>query len=176
MLRLFETIWAAKTSTRCSRACWSGQGSTRSLTNPWARASLADKGMPVNSILALSFGLKLRASGTPGVLQKTPNLTPGVEKAACWEATTRSQLAASWHPAAAASPYTSAIVGTLSSLRLKQSRVNSENTCSWSWRPASAVNSFKLWPFHPNHEKKFLNRTRLKRFIEKSRTNRPRKH
>jgi hypothetical protein len=44
-------------------------------------------------------------------VQNTPHLTPGVEKDDLVVAMTRSQLATSWQPAAAASPLTTAITG-----------------------------------------------------------------
>lgn len=53
----------------------------------------------------------LRERATIGVEQKRPISTPGVAKRACDEATARSQLATSWHPAAVAVPWTSAITG-----------------------------------------------------------------
>jgi hypothetical protein len=38
-------------------------------------------------------------------VQNIPNLTPGVENVALFEAIIKSQLAASWQPPAAASPF-----------------------------------------------------------------------
>ena len=46
-----------------------------------------------------------------GVVQKRPILTPGVAKLADSAATTRSQAATSWQPAAVARPCTRAITG-----------------------------------------------------------------
>jgi hypothetical protein len=50
----------------------------------------------------------LRDSATIGVEQNSPISTPGVAKVAAYDATARSQLATSWHPAAVAMPCTAA--------------------------------------------------------------------
>ena len=50
-------------------------------------------------------------SGTMGVVQNSPMLTPGVAKVASSAATARSHEATSWQPAAVASPCTRAITG-----------------------------------------------------------------
>ena len=52
-----------------------------------------------------------RTSGTMGVVQKRPILTPGVANVASSAATARSQAATSWQPAAVAIPCTRAITG-----------------------------------------------------------------
>ena len=46
-----------------------------------------------------------RLKATIGVEQNSPILTPGVANRASSEATTRSQVAASWQPAAVATPW-----------------------------------------------------------------------
>lgn len=46
-----------------------------------------------------------------GVEQNSPMCTPGVLNCAVAAATARSQLATSWHPAAVATPATSAMTG-----------------------------------------------------------------
>ena len=78
---------------RASRACW------------------AEIGAPVRSISIAALGGIDRTSGTIGVVQNRPILTPGVEKVAPSAATARSQLATSWQPAASAGPWTRAITG-----------------------------------------------------------------
>ena len=52
-----------------------------------------------------------RVSATIGVVQKSPILTPGVANHASSAATARSHVATSWHPAAVARPWTSAMTG-----------------------------------------------------------------
>ena len=52
-----------------------------------------------------------RERATIGVEQNSPMRTPGVANRASSEATTRSQVAASWHPAAVAVAWTCAITG-----------------------------------------------------------------
>jgi hypothetical protein len=59
----------------------------------------------------LFFWPTARERATIGVEQKRPILTPGVAKRAPSEATTRSQVAASWQPAAVATPWTWAMTG-----------------------------------------------------------------
>jgi hypothetical protein len=53
----------------------------------------------------------LRESATMGVEQNKPICTPGVQNFAAVEATARSQVATSWHPAAVAVASTAAITG-----------------------------------------------------------------
>jgi hypothetical protein len=66
---------------------------------------------PSSSISMACFGATLRDRATIGVEQKSPMLTPGVQKRASDEATARSQEATSWQPAAVASPCTAATTG-----------------------------------------------------------------
>ena len=54
---------------------------------------------------------RLRDSGTAGVEQNRPRLTPDTAKRASSAATARSQAATSWQPAAVANPCTRAITG-----------------------------------------------------------------
>src|SRR3984893_14103524 len=76
-----------------------------------ARAGVAEMGSPVNSIAIPCLRGILRDSATIGVEQNRPMSTPGVAKLAASEATARSQLATSWHPAAVATPWTAATTG-----------------------------------------------------------------
>ena len=66
---------------------------------------------PVSSISIARLRGTLRDSGTIGVEQNSPMLTPGVDRRAVSAATARSQVATSWHPAAVATPWTLAITG-----------------------------------------------------------------
>ncbi len=66
---------------------------------------------PVTSISNASLRPTLRASATPGVVQKRPTLMPETPKRAPSTATARSQVATSWHPAAVATPWTRAMTG-----------------------------------------------------------------
>ena len=65
----------------------------------------------MRSISIIFFLLRFLETATIGVEQNKPIFTPGVIKAACSDATAKSQLATNWHPAAAAIPQTSAITG-----------------------------------------------------------------
>ncbi len=68
-------------------------------------------GSPVSSICSARLRPTARVSGTMGVEQKSPIFTPGVAKVASSAATTRSQEATSWQPAAVATPCTLAMTG-----------------------------------------------------------------
>src|SRR5260221_9250766 len=57
---------------------------------------------PVSSISMACLRGTLRDSATIGVEQNNPMCTPGVAKLAVVDATARSQVATSWHPAAVA--------------------------------------------------------------------------
>ena len=74
------------------------------LTKPHSAACAASIILPVSSISRARFLPMLRVSATIGVLQNRPILTPGVAKRDVSEATARSQVATSWHPAAVATP------------------------------------------------------------------------
>ena len=76
-----------------------------------SRAVVAETGSPVSSISIACLRGTLRDSATIGVEQNSPISTPGVAKLAASEATARSQLATSWHPAAVAMPWTAATTG-----------------------------------------------------------------
>ena len=67
--------------------------------------------LPVSSISIACLRATLRVSATMGVEQNRPMSTPGVANRASDEATARSQLATSWHPAAVATPLTAAMTG-----------------------------------------------------------------
>ena len=80
---------------------------------------------PKSSISIAALRERLRVSATIGVEQKREiSVTPGVAKRASWLATARSQVAASWQPAAVAIPFTAAITGfgerTIDSIILEQ--------------------------------------------------------
>jgi hypothetical protein len=74
-------------------------------------ASSADVISPVSSISIACLRDTLRDSATIGVEQNNPMSTPGVANFAAVDATARSQLATSWHPAAVATPCTAAMTG-----------------------------------------------------------------
>src|SRR5580692_3438414 len=76
-----------------------------------SRAVVAETGSPVSSISIACLRGTLRDSATIGVEQNSPISTPGVAKVAVFDATARSQLATSWHPAAVATPWTAAMTG-----------------------------------------------------------------
>ena len=81
------------------------------MTKPCSAASLAEMGVPVNSISMAFLDLTARETATPGVVQNNPIWTPGVAKEAVSAAMARSQEATSWQPAAVAKPCTCAITG-----------------------------------------------------------------
>ena len=66
---------------------------------------------PVKSISSTCFREIVRLTGTIGVEQNSPMLTPGVAKRASSDAIARSHAATSWQPAAVATPCTFAITG-----------------------------------------------------------------
>ena len=74
------------------------------LTRPTSRARAAERNSPVVSISKATAGGTLRVSATMGVEQKRPIFTPLTPKRASSSATTMSQEAASWQPAAVAMP------------------------------------------------------------------------
>ena len=67
---------------------------------------------PVSSISIANLAGTLRSSGTLGVEQNRPRLTPLTANLASVDATARSHCATSWQPAAVAMPCTRAITGT----------------------------------------------------------------
>jgi hypothetical protein len=81
------------------------------LTSPISAARGAEIMSPVSSISFACLLERLRDRATIGVEQNRPIFTPGVLKRAVSPAMARSQLATSWHPAAVATPATSAITG-----------------------------------------------------------------
>ncbi|MND00944.1 hypothetical protein D3C83_197370 [compost metagenome] len=66
-----------------------------------------------------------RPTPTAGVEQNTPILTPGSAKVAFLDATARSHIDTSWHPAAVAMPCTRAITGWGSLVRSTIIRLHS---------------------------------------------------
>ena len=66
---------------------------------------------PVNNISSARLRPIARCTGTIGVEQNSPMLTPGVANRASSDATARSHAATSWQPAAVATPCTFAITG-----------------------------------------------------------------
>ena len=90
--------------------------------------SVPEMGAAVMSISRAARGGITRTSGIMGVVQKRPILTPGVAKAACSEATARSQDATNWQPAAVASPCTRAITGCSSRRRPSITRLHSSKS------------------------------------------------
>jgi hypothetical protein len=73
----------------------SASAATTRLTRPISRARAAEIMSPVKSISIASLRATLRDSATIGVEQKSPILTPGVQKPAVSAAIARSQLATS---------------------------------------------------------------------------------
>ncbi len=71
-----------------------------------------------------------RESGTIGVEQNKPILTPGVANRAVSAATARSHDATSWHPAAVATPCTRAMTGWGMAWMVSIISVQAENS-SW---------------------------------------------
>ena len=71
----------------------------------------------------------LRSSGTLGVEQNRPKLTPLTAKLASVDATARSHCATSWQPAAVAMPCTRAITGTGSFWMASIMRLHCANSC-----------------------------------------------
>ena len=89
----------------------SSASGTALFTNPISTARGAAIISPVNSISIACLWLTLRDKATMGVEQNSPICTPGVPKRAPSSATAKSQVATNWHPAAVATPRTSAITG-----------------------------------------------------------------
>src|SRR5579883_2077243 len=96
-------------------------------TRPAASASGAEMGSPVSSISMAFFWPTARLKATIGVEQNSPILTPGVAKRASSAATTRSQVATSWQPAAVAIPCTWAMTGWGMACTVSISSVHLEN-------------------------------------------------
>ncbi len=101
--------------------------------------------------MACFFGATLRDSATMGDEQNSPIFTPGVANVASADATARSQLATSWHPAAEAAPCTHAITGCgrattdiIMVLHWSHSAVKKARPPSASLR--RAVSSLRSWP------------------------------
>ena len=83
---------------------------------------------PVRSISIAFLAGIARQTATAGVEQNRPILTPGVANFASSPATTRSQLATSWQPAAVARPWTAAMTGRGKSRIASITSVQSENS------------------------------------------------
>ena len=79
-------------------------GTTR-FTRPTRSASTAEMASPVSSI-STAFLVSRREQGHGRGRTEQADLTPGVANVASSAATTRSQVAANWHPAAVAIPCT----------------------------------------------------------------------
>ena len=69
----------------------------------------------MNNISSARLRPIVRATGTIGVEQNSPMLTPGVANRASSDAIARSHAATSWQPAAVATPCTLAMTGCGSS-------------------------------------------------------------
>ena len=95
---------------RPTAASSSAAGTTR-LTRPQSSAVAASIVSPVSSICIARLRPTARETGTIGVEQNSPILTPGVPNRAPSAATARSHAATSWQPAAVAIPCTFAITG-----------------------------------------------------------------
>src|SRR5882724_5279642 len=104
---LCATILRASLSTSAS----SPAGGATRFTRPQASAVFASIRSPVKSISRACLRARLRATPTPGVVQKIPLLIPGSANCATSLATARSHMATSWQPAATATPCTRAITG-----------------------------------------------------------------
>mmetsp|Transcript_46865 Transcript_46865/g.100925 ORF Transcript_46865/g.100925 Transcript_46865/m.100925 type:complete len:218 (+) Transcript_46865:1160-1813(+) len=100
------------------------------LARPAARACSAVRSRPVKSMSAAVFRFAALVTATEGVPQKKPILTPGVPNRAPGAATTMSQLAANWQPAAKAHPCTAATVGTGHRTTIFITSEQSKNICS----------------------------------------------
>jgi hypothetical protein len=81
------------------------------LISPHSHAVVASIGSPVSSSSSARLRPTARESGTIGVEQNRPILTPGVAKRVPVAASARSHAATSWQPAAVAMPCTLAITG-----------------------------------------------------------------
>src|SRR5258708_8621583 len=104
---LCATILRASLSTSASSAA---SGATR-FTRPQESAVFASIRSPVKSISRACLRARLRATPTPGVVQKIPLLIPGRANCAASRATARLHVATRWQPAATATPCTRAITG-----------------------------------------------------------------
>mmetsp|Transcript_13601 Transcript_13601/g.34832 ORF Transcript_13601/g.34832 Transcript_13601/m.34832 type:complete len:273 (-) Transcript_13601:85-903(-) len=101
ILRATERVCSARAS-----------AGTTSLTSPQRTPCSAVMMSPVRSMCMAALYPTARPRATPGVWQKSPMLTPGVEKVAPSPAMHMSAVAASWHPAAVANPEMLAITGS----------------------------------------------------------------
>ena len=81
-----------------STAASSSAAGTTRLTRPHSSAVDASIISPVNSISSARLRPTARSTGTIGVEQNSPMLTPGVANRASSDATARSQAATSWQP------------------------------------------------------------------------------
>jgi hypothetical protein len=106
---------------------------------------LASIGLPLSSISSARLRPMFRLTATMGVEQKSPIFTPGVANVAFSEATARSQVATSWHPAAVAIPWTAAMTGWGTRWIVCISRVQMSNTARSSWSERS-ISSFRSCP------------------------------
>src|SRR4029450_3870852 len=94
----------------CTAPSSSVPGTTR-LTRPQSSAVRASISSPVRSSSSVRLRPMLRPTPTAGVVQKMPALIPDSPNLAESAATARSHIDTSWHPAAAAAPWTRAITG-----------------------------------------------------------------
>src|SRR2546429_1530778 len=133
---------AASVSISASRR----SGSTTRFTSPRACACAASMKSPVTSISNAGLRATLRDSGTLGVEQKRPRLTPLTANLAALEATARSHCATSWQPAAVAIPCTRAITGTGRRRSVSIMRVHCANSPREYSSEGCARISFRSWP------------------------------
>src|SRR2546429_2879836 len=101
---------------------------------------------PVTSISNAGLRATLRDSGTLGVEQKRPRLTPLTANLAALEATARSHCATSWQPAAVAIPCTRAITGTGRRRSVSIMRVHCADSPREYSSEGCARISFRSWP------------------------------
>jgi hypothetical protein len=120
-----EGLERAMASTRLATSSCASAGTTR-LTRPQSSAVAASIGRPVGSMSSARLRPIARESGTIGVEQNSPFLTPGWANRALSAATARSQAATSWQPAAVAMPWTLAITDGEPTDRLHQLRADVE--------------------------------------------------
>src|SRR5262245_17372901 len=105
----------------------SRSGGTTRFTNPQRSAVRASTRSPVRSISIACLRDRLRATPTPGVVQKRPLLIPGSANCATSLATARSHIETSWQPAATATPCTRATTGCGRWIRLSIMRLQASN-------------------------------------------------
>jgi len=149
-------------SSRCAQA-WTRSGAQApwspsqrirrhdAIERPNAHRSSAETISPVSSIFIACLRPTLARERDHRRRTEQAEFTPGVANRASVEATARSQLATSWHPAAVAMPCTSAITGLGCRTMVCMSREHCAKTFAKASRPASAprphaVISFRSCP------------------------------